>query len=1139
MAKSTGSTAPTGKLPILSHVYADDDDYTIKVSARDEDNRVIVGLTPVPDAYEKELQVNVVDVAADPVISIDPADEAVPFNRGNVAADVILEEQEFTVRLTAGDPGADRITEYEVDFGDGIVKTVPVRTDVNLRVQLNDSQVIVFDKDGTRLLSHDFGERLDVFTDAQITRDKLESSLYGFATDGGSVKFDGLQLSQAGQLLGDLLSDAVATVNQTDGSSEALSLELAPFTVTDSTFNATGHGLSDGDTIQLTSDGTLPSQTINVPLPGWTSLFVVNANADDFQLSPTTDGAAIDLFDQGTGTLTFHLSLDGVGTEFTVNETTDLFLATAHGLTNGTPILLKSTETLPSQVVNQPLPALASFFVVNANTDDFQLSDSQGGTPITLSDTGVGNHAYSASLATSLKSASFTVDVEFDKFESANHGLQPGDAVTLSSQGVLPGIPVALSQPARLFVINKTDGDFQLSRSPLGEPIDLINAGSGTLSFEPIPAPQPTDPPTPTPTLTVDADTDRFQLAAHGLDDGDELVLFTTTQAGMLPAVATPITSGRRLFVISDGFDGNNFRLSETVDGTAVDILDDGTGQHQFRSQVTFALEAAGFTVDSAANRLQADNHGLSDGDAVVLASDGELPQPLAAQQTYFVVNATVDDFQIAQLQGGSAIDLADSGTLPSDTATHRFQRSLLAKTVDIELNALVPPGKQVRRFEVFWGAGIEPTIKTLKGGTATTIDPATDTITLTNHQFVNGDLVAIEAGVRLPGEILSPDDDQQRSVAYHVVTATDNTFQLSLTRDGNPTDIRTSGDGKQVIRLAQRERMIASHVFDDGKPDHDVTVTMTFETGDTQTVFLNALSARRDGAENDLPSTSRLISLPLLVNEGDSYFIDWGDGTTINVTNPTGISYTYPGEQPTDENANNNALFDPGSTVTLTDTANDRLAPVVNFDFGKLVDLTGFIIHHPDSNGPTEVSVKVGNARGTFAEIPPGKVNVNRGVAGQVTVSLLGNVQTQFLQLDFTDQPGQTIAINEIEFKATAAGADRIRLNPDNDMIEITHIYTADPVQKAKTNSQGTVSADDFTTVSDGLRTIVARIEPSNRVSNTDSSGTRIPIGTLNADTSSIESTLSLADRSGTVLDVDLTFDIAQCDRHSSVDRR
>lgn len=74
--------------------------------------------------------------------------------------------------------------------------------------------------------------------------------------------------------------------------------------------NVTNNGLNNGDTVQFSTSGTLPS-----PLIAGTVYYVVNASNTDFQVSLTSGGAAVDLTTQGTGThtLTVRTQVSGYG----------------------------------------------------------------------------------------------------------------------------------------------------------------------------------------------------------------------------------------------------------------------------------------------------------------------------------------------------------------------------------------------------------------------------------------------------------------------------------------------------------------------------------------------------------------------------------------------------------------------------------------------------------------------------------------------------------------------------------------------------------------------------------------------------------------------------------------------------------
>lgn len=76
------------------------------------------------------------------------------------------------------------------------------------------------------------------------------------------------------------------------------SVVVAPAVVTN-TFDKTSHGLSNGDMVQIDSTGAYPS-----PFLPKTNYYVVNSNANDFQLSATSGGGAITLTSVGSGTIT-------------------------------------------------------------------------------------------------------------------------------------------------------------------------------------------------------------------------------------------------------------------------------------------------------------------------------------------------------------------------------------------------------------------------------------------------------------------------------------------------------------------------------------------------------------------------------------------------------------------------------------------------------------------------------------------------------------------------------------------------------------------------------------------------------------------------------------------------------------------
>ena len=79
----------------------------------------------------------------------------------------------------------------------------------------------------------------------------------------------------------------------------------------------------------------------------------------------------------------------GTANNFTVDTTNDEIDDVAHGLSNGTILLLNSTGTLPAG-----LSADTLYYVVGATTDAFQVSLTEGGSAVDITGTGTGTHSY-------------------------------------------------------------------------------------------------------------------------------------------------------------------------------------------------------------------------------------------------------------------------------------------------------------------------------------------------------------------------------------------------------------------------------------------------------------------------------------------------------------------------------------------------------------------------------------------------------------------------------------------------------------------------------------------------------------------------------------------------------------------------
>jgi hypothetical protein len=97
----------------------------------------------------------------------------------------------------------------------------------------------------------------------------------------------------------------------------------------------------------------------------------------------------------------------------------------------------------------------------------------------------------------------------------------------------------------------------------------------------------------------------------------------------------------------------------------------------------------ATFTADDTTDELTSVAHGLTNGTAVAFATDDTLPGGLVVDVLYYVVNATADTFQVAETEGGAAIDLTDAGV-----GTHTWLRrsfSISAGTHGLSNFRIVP----------------------------------------------------------------------------------------------------------------------------------------------------------------------------------------------------------------------------------------------------------------------------------------------------------------------------------------------------------------------------------------------------------------------------------------------------------------
>lgn len=170
----------------------------------------------------------------------------------------------------------------------------------------------------------------------------------------------------------------------------------------------------------------------------------------------------------------------------TFTDSGDLVGAVAHGLVNGDIVMFNEITTTTGISVN------TNYYVVNKNTDDFQVSLTSGGSAIALTTNGTGyinipekvatgvqaNHQYTYSaidtglLTTGLVSFTDSGDL----VTRVAHGRKDGDVVMFRSITSTTGISINVNY----YVINSTPDTYQLSTTVGGSAVTLTTDGTGS-----------------------------------------------------------------------------------------------------------------------------------------------------------------------------------------------------------------------------------------------------------------------------------------------------------------------------------------------------------------------------------------------------------------------------------------------------------------------------------------------------------------------------------------------------------------------------------------------------------------------------------------------------------------------------------
>lgn len=217
-----------------------------------------------------------------------------------------------------------------------------------------------------------------------------------------------------------------------------------------------------------------------------------------------------------------------------VNTATNQITITNHGLSSGQLVTFFSTGTLPSGLSSSDI-----YYAIPSSNDIISLTDLSGA-PIVLTDQGTGTHSIS----------------ESDPFEItiSNNVLFTvvGNTVTATNKNL-----TILPSNTRAVVINNSDIVMSNSNATT----------SRTLSFLP---------------FQVDTTNNKIIVLSHGLKNGDA-IQFSSTDT--LPS---PLLPAAVYYVVES--DSNIFKLSNTLNGSAISLTTQETGTHTITVRDAFTI---------------------------------------------------------------------------------------------------------------------------------------------------------------------------------------------------------------------------------------------------------------------------------------------------------------------------------------------------------------------------------------------------------------------------------------------------------------------------------------------------------------------------------------------------------------------
>ena len=303
-------------------------------------------------------------------------------------------------------------------------------------------------------------------------------------------------------------------------------------------------------------------------------------------------------------------------------------------------------------------------------------------------------------------------------------------------------------------------------------------------------------------------------------------------------------------------------------------------------------------------------------------------------------------------------------------------------------------------------------------------VTTGTEVITITAHGFVDGDQVYVSTDTTLPAPLAA-------STLYYIISATANTFQLSLTSGGSAIDLTTQGTGNHSVFTAGFGAKLVANSNGAIPAQDGVTLTagqrilVWNQAAQLQNGIYTLTTVGSGGAPFVLTRATDFDGSPTNEVDGGEYVYIQGGGTIYGgtnfvVTGPAGVAASLGVTaiiwSQISGAATLQSAYEASQTITVTD-AQGTIA-VSNAETANTLTVT-----HTGTAG-TSLGVVGGGA----ANASPAVTISNSGTTNALTVSSTGAGKVVTVTSTSTNPAANLLALTS----AATATAPQILVNPN-----------------------------------------------------------------------------------------------------------